>query len=180
MNKQAIYDGVRQGRQMKNHLDWNIEKNFFPASWPSNVENQTKIVYCSFDKINTTSNAAAHNSPYFHLLTKQHSIFAVPSTPRNVSYCLDETKTHQICVSWMKPNGGNEINEYLLSWTNSDNEMFNAKMDHLTSTDSYKHIMRNLQPGETITLNIKARNDKGNGSETKAQFRTSESSFETI
>ena len=60
MNKQAIYDGVRQGRQMKNHLDWNIEKNFFPASWPSNVENQTKIVYCSFDKISTTSNAAAH------------------------------------------------------------------------------------------------------------------------
>ena len=100
--------------------------------------------------------------------------------PRHVSYCLDETKTHQICVSWVKPNGGNEINEYLLSWANRDNEMFNAKMDHLTSTDSYKHIMRNLQPGETITLNVKATNDEGDGPETKTQFRTSKASFGAI
>ena len=131
--------------------------------------------------VRNTANHMHHNySQYFPLLIPRHLIFAVPSVPRLVSYCLDETKTHQICVSWAKPNGGNEINEYLLSWTNSENQMFNAKMDHLTFIDSYKHIMRNLQPGETITLNIRAANDEGDGPETTTQLKTSEASFETI
>jgi len=105
-------------------------------------------------------------------------LFLVPSMLRSVRSCSGEVKTTEICVSWMQPDGGDAVDEYLLNWKSINNlsPQSNAVVDVISSFITYNYTITSVQPGETINVTIAARNSAGSGPPSaSATFTTSKS-----
>ena len=83
-----------------------------------------------------------------------------PSTPENVTTC--NITTTQVCISWNKPNGGNEIDNYTLMWKKqNDPKPLICSTPHYNSTVTYSHTLNDLEPGQKINFSIYANNFAG-------------------
>ena len=86
-----------------------------------------------------------------------------PSAPENLTTC--DVNTTQICISWNKPNGGNEIDNYTLTWTKQNVSMFLTNTTiHNVSTVAYSYTINDLIPGQKVNFSIRA-NNIANGSQ---------------
>ena len=100
-------------------------------------------------------------------------IFAVPPVPQNLQVCNVSDEELQLCVSWDKPDGGNEIKSYIVEWTKQ-----NAFDTESVEKDSYvySYTIENLQPGQKVTVAARARNMAATGRSANISFATSKSS----
>ena len=65
--------------------------------------------------------------------------------------------TIKLCISWSKPDGGDAILGYLVSWTcNGSND--NAFLKHDTKTTMYNFSIEGLIPGCNVLVNVTANN----------------------
>ena len=96
----------------------------------------------------------------------------MPASINRVQRCSEEFSSDQICVTWMKPEGGDAIDEYFLIWSSELSPRSTASVIHVPSITVYNYTI-NAQPGETININVRARNFGGDGSISTATFTTS-------
>ena len=77
-----------------------------------------------------------------------------------------ENSTSQICVSWIKPKGGNAIDNYTLEWSVHHNvtEEFTI-LEHIRNMNAYAYTINSLAPGQMVDFAVKARNFAGTGVE---------------
>ena len=107
------------------------------------------------------------------------SIFSVPSIPTFSSTpCNAEDPTHQICVSWMKPPGGDAIDNYTLSWIPAEDRTATTlliNVDHNPNLAVQQYVIKNLLPGQVIFVQLSASNAAGTGNSSLCDYRTSKS-----
>ena len=80
------------------------------------------------------------------------------SSPCEVVY-----KTEQICISWLKPEGGNEIDNYTLQWIVIED---NLKYSHSITYNGMKsnnYTIKSLQPAHAVNVSLRASNSAGEG-----------------
>ena len=106
-----------------------------------------------------------------------HNIYAccsVPDQPRKVEdNCDVAIKTSQICINWLKPDGGDAIDEYYVEWLRADGSISSTKLDHIHEQPVYNYTISGLLPEEKITSYVIAANDAGNGTSLRESHITS-------
>ena len=78
-------------------------------------------------------------------------------------YCDVAIKSSQICINWLKPDGGDAIDEYFVEWSRADGSINLTKLDHIHKQSVYNYTITGLLPGEKIMSYVIAANDAGNG-----------------
>ena len=68
-------------------------------------------------------------------------------------------------VSWSKPNGGNEINQYYVQWyqTGKIQDSAYKYVEHIFGKVNYSFVITNLQSGIKYSVSIVAINIGGHG-----------------
>jgi len=94
-------------------------------------------------------------------------IFAVPSSPPILeSSCDVKNNSTSICVAWLKPQGGDAIDEYIVELTslvNPNNNRDPIQETHVKNKTMYNMTYDGLQPGESVEVKVTARNSAGFG-----------------
>ena len=99
----------------------------------------------------------------------------VPSSPTNPSECNEIGETTALCIGWKKPQGGQEINEYVLEWQKQSSTFIESNSTlHDVNTDSYEYTISGLQPGERVAVTIKANNNAGASESTVINYASRE------
>ena len=94
----------------------------------------------------------------------------MPSVPFVVT-CEADIKTEQICISWLKPEGGNEIYNYIVEWITeiflqySDTILYNGK-------ESNNYTIKNLPAAQTVIVLLRANNSAGESGPSLHVFAT--------
>ena len=86
--------------------------------------------------------------------------FLVPSVPLNLHVCKAKAENLRLCITWNKPEGGNEIDSYIIEWTMQNDTM--AYLQALGSNE-YSHTIENLQPGQKVNATVSASNSASTG-----------------
>ena len=82
--------------------------------------------------------------------------------------CEVNTETEELCISWLKPEGGYRIDNYIVEWVAEDNfKHFHAIPFNLTESNNY--TVKNLQPAQAVNVSIRANNSAG---ESEASWKT--------
>ena len=76
--------------------------------------------------------------------------------------CEASTKTEEICLSWSKPEGGNELDNYTVEWIEKDNLEYSHTIPY-NGTESNSYTINNLHPGQAVNVSIRASNCAGVG-----------------
>ena len=87
--------------------------------------------------------------------------------------CHATINTKQICINWLKPDGGEAINEYVVQWSREDGSTDSKTINHVRGQLIYKYMINELLPGEKIVSNIVAKNEAGQGSSLQRSLITS-------
>ena len=77
--------------------------------------------------------------------------------------CEANHKTEQICVSWLKPEGGNEIDNYILQWAIIEDNLTYSYAIPFNGMESNNYTIKHLQPGQAVNVSIRANNSAGKG-----------------
>ena len=91
-----------------------------------------------------------------------------------VGICEARIKTEEICISWLKPEGGNEIDNYIVEW------MIESNMKHYdiipyNGMESNTYTIYNLQPSQVYIISIRAQNNGGEGDVSTKMYATGKS-----
>ena len=91
-----------------------------------------------------------------------------------VGICEARMKTAEICISWLKPEGGNEIDNYIVEW------MIESNMKHYDTIpyngmESNTYTINNLQPSQVYIISIRAQNNGGEGDVSTKMYATGKS-----
>ena len=100
-------------------------------------------------------------------------ISKVPSAPRQVRNCLAQAETNHTDVFWVRPSGGDAINENLVQWFSNASGLpiSNAAVRHdLLALFCYYTIGNLILPRETINIVIIAENSAGLGQSASASL----------
>jgi len=101
------------------------------------------------------------------IISYSFEIFAVPLSPQILeSYCDVENNSTSICVVWLKPQGGDAIDEYdvkLTSLVDPNNAREPMHEPHVRNKAMYNLTIDELQPGETVAVTVTAKNSAGIG-----------------
>ena len=90
------------------------------------------------------------------------TVYLAPAMPSNVTYCGERNKT-SLCVSWMKPYGGDAVDNYTLEWMRQNSSDLESRtMKHDSSNEFFYNIER-LMPGEKVNVSVTAKNVVGAG-----------------
>ena len=84
-----------------------------------------------------------------------------PSAPSFGGTCEVENKTAKICVSWLKPEGGNEIDNYIVQWTIIEDNVDHFEVIPYNGMESNTYTISNIQPAETVNVSIRVINSAG-------------------
>ena len=95
---------------------------------------------------------------YFHCLTLNLILVPTPATITNITTGL-HNKT-SLVVHWNKPNGGDEIDVYEVTWSD-DSDTFLINVTHEKGTVSYKHEINGLVSGQTYSILVATYNFGG-------------------
>ena len=90
--------------------------------------------------------------------------------------CQANNKTDEICISWLKPEGGNKIDNYIVEWTVESNLKYSDIIPY-NGMDSNNYTIKNLQPAQAVNVSIRANNSAGQG-EASTKMCTSGRSFQ--
>ena len=101
--------------------------------------------------------------------------FSVPSTPQLIQNCQVVDNTSQICVNWLKPKGGDEIENYVLRWTSRSRSFVDSSLNipHERGENSFQTTIDKFLPGDKIKLNVSAQNSAGFGLPAMSTYYTS-------
>ena len=88
-------------------------------------------------------------------------------------YCDVAIKTSQVCINWLKPDGGDAIDEYFVEWLRTDGSTYSTRLDHIRGQSVYNYTITGLLPRENITSFVIASNDAGNGTSLQESHITS-------
>ena len=100
-------------------------------------------------------------------------LLLVPSNVRNSSRCQVEFKTEEICISWLKPEGGNAIEGYEVVWNIPDISVRGRRFVIYSGEERQNYTIQDLQPGYAVNVEVSARNSAARGG---ALVRTLETS----
>ena len=102
------------------------------------------------------------------------SLFAssVPSMPMFFNICEANNKTKEICISWLKPEGGNEIDYYIIAWIVKRDSNYYSDAIPYNGMESNNYTINNLQPGQSVNVSIRANNSAGVGEASYKIFAT--------
>ena len=77
--------------------------------------------------------------------------------------CGVTINTNQFCIKWLKPYGGDAIDEYIVEWSTEVGYMNSTKLDHVRGQSIYSYTINGLFFGKNITTNVIAKNVAGKG-----------------
>ena len=99
-------------------------------------------------------------------------VLLVPSVPMFSHACEANIKTEEICLSWLKPEGGNELHNYILEWMIiQDNITFFDTIPY-NAIESNHYTISNVQPAQAVTVSIRANNSAGEGEASLQIYKT--------
>ena len=85
----------------------------------------------------------------------------VPSAPSFGGVCEVNNKTAEICASWLKPVGGNEIDNYIVQWKIIEDHVERSDSIPYNGMESNTYIISNIGPALTVNVSIRASNFAG-------------------
>ena len=88
--------------------------------------------------------------------------YLVPTLPLDFKLCGERNET-SLCVSWLKPSGGDAIDNYSLQWSRENSSDVNSTLVEHKSSNNFFYIIKGLSPGERVNASVKARNSAGEG-----------------
>ena len=85
--------------------------------------------------------------------------------------CEASNKTEEICIFWLKPEGGNEIKNYIVqSIILNDDWTYSHIISYIgMAANAYT---KNLQLGQAVNVSIRANNSAGEGEGLMGLFAT--------
>ena len=102
----------------------------------------------------------------------RNAIFiSVPSKPKFFHACEVNNKTEEICISWLKPEGGNEIDNYIINWIVEDNLNYSHSIAYY-GMESNSYAIKHLQPAQEVNVSIRANNSAGESEASWKPFAT--------
>ena len=105
----------------------------------------------------------------------------VPSTATNVDICEADNKTMKLCISWEKPDGGNEIDNYTITWKKQNDSLPKSFIkEHNCSISAYSHTIENLNPGQKVNVTVTASNVASEGKPKHITYAASKLHLEVI
>ena len=99
---------------------------------------------------------------------------SVPSAPIFHQDCEARIKTEEICITWLKPEGGNKIDNYIVQWIVENNMNYSDTIFY-NGMRSKSYILKHLQAGQTVNVSIRANNSAGEGEAFSKIYATSRS-----
>jgi len=102
-------------------------------------------------------------------------LLLVPSTPEIPNLCEVKNNSTSICVAWLKPQGGDAIDEYIVKLTSlvdPNNNIDPIQEPHVKNKTIYNMTYNGLQPGESVEVKVTARNSAGSGHSSLKQYAT--------
>ena len=85
----------------------------------------------------------------------------VPSAPNFAGTCEVDNKTTEICISWLKPVGGNEIDNYIVQWTMFEDNVEHSEVIPYNGMESNTYIISNIEPAQDVNVSIRVSNIGG-------------------
>ena len=89
--------------------------------------------------------------------------------------CQAENETEEICISWLKPNGGNEIDNYIVKWIIIEDNLNHSDTIPYNGMESDNYTIINLQPAKAVKVSIQASNCAGEGDASTKTYATGKS-----
>ena len=81
--------------------------------------------------------------------------------------------SNNICINWKKPNGGDEIKNFILDWmVQSKNITLSHAVPYRSTSEIYTFTIENLLEGEKINISIQSSNSAGLSNEVKLNSAT--------
>ena len=87
--------------------------------------------------------------------------YTVPSAPNFAGTCQVDNKAAEICISWLKPVGGNEIDNYIVQWTMIEDNVEHSEVIPYNGMESNTYIISNIEPAQTVNVSIRTGNFAG-------------------
>ena len=100
--------------------------------------------------------------------------FSVPSAPIFAGTCEVNNKTTEICLSWLKHEGGNLIDNYLVEWMIDGNLNYSDTISY-NGMESSTYTINNLQPAQAVSVSIQASNSAGESEALTKMYATGKS-----
>ena len=85
----------------------------------------------------------------------------MPSDPKFSDTCEVANKTTEICVSWLKPVGGNEIDNYIVQWKIIEDHVERSDSIPYNGMESNTYTISDIQSAQTVNVSIRAGNFAG-------------------
>ena len=85
----------------------------------------------------------------------------MPSAPNFAGTCQVDNITAEICISWLKPVGGNEIDNYIVRWTMIEDNVEHSEVIPYNGMESNTYTISNIEPAQTVNASIRASNFAG-------------------
>ena len=95
----------------------------------------------------------------------------MPSAPIFAGTCKVNDKTTEICISWLKAEGGNQIDNYLIEWMIDDNLNYSDTIPY-NGMESNNYTINNLQPSQAVNVSIRASNSAGESEAATKSYAT--------
>ena len=88
--------------------------------------------------------------------------FTVPVKPKSLRVSYVSEAISEAILQWSKPDGGDEIDGYLLTWTaNSTKNLSDDFVRHEFGNNSYLEKKSYLTPGEFYIITVRVNNTAG-------------------
>ena len=85
----------------------------------------------------------------------------MPSVPLFTGSCETSIETEEICITWLKPEGGNEIENYIVQWMIVEDNLTYFHIIPYNGVESNNYTINNLQPAQAVNVSIRANNSAG-------------------
>ena len=72
-----------------------------------------------------------------------------------------DNEADEICISWLKPEGGNEIDNYIVRWIIMEDNLNYSDTIPYNGMDSNTFAIKSHQPAQAVNVSIRASNSAG-------------------
>ena len=100
----------------------------------------------------------------------------MPSAPIFAGTCEVNNKTTKICISWLKHEGGNQIDNYTVQWMIDENQNYSDSISY-NGMESSAYTIKNLQPAQAVSVSIQASNSAGESEAATKMYATGKSTL---
>ena len=86
--------------------------------------------------------------------------------------CKVNNKPEELCITWLKPEGGNETDFYLIQWVVEGKMIYFDSILYSSGMESINYTIKNLQPAQAVVVSIRANNTAGEGKAATKMYAT--------